>query len=257
MNKWYLEVTELLRQIRSKSLDVQKMLRNEDTTSADVVKGYLIADYTRLQTLWNQRYEGHLPSYLGRHLSFGMENDFDDIIRRDVPELEERLSKLLAAETEEAGDEGFLRLLHSAVVQSSYEQFKNGHLRDSVLNAVVAVFDLIRDRTGIDADGSNLVNKAFSLTDPYLVLSALDTDSGQNDQKGFIQLFNGSYQGIRNPKAHSLTHDLTETKAAQYLIHASLLARRVSEAQQIKIDPSKATTHTATKAAVRAIPSRS
>jgi hypothetical protein len=69
-----------------------------------------------------------------------------------------------------------------------------------------------------------------------LILSELDTESGQNDQKGFIQLFSGSYQGIRNPKAHSLNHDLTEMKAAQYLIHASLLARRVSEAQQVKAD---------------------
>jgi len=133
-------------------------------------------------------------------------------------------------------------LLHPAVVASSYDHFQNGHLRDAVLNAIVAVFDLIRERTQIDADGSVLVNRAFSLTDPYLVLSELGTESGQNDQKGFIQLFNGSYQGIRNPKAHSLNHDLTETKASQYLVHASLLARRVSEAQIIKTEQRQANT---------------
>jgi hypothetical protein len=46
-----------------------------------------------------------------------------------------------------------------------------------------------------------------------------------------MQIFKGAYQGIRNPKAHSLTHDLTAMKAAQYLVFASLLARRIDEAR--------------------------
>jgi hypothetical protein len=62
-------------------------------------------------------------------------------------------------------------------------------------------------------------------------MSDLDSESGQNDQKGFMQIYKGAFQGIRNPKAHSLAHDLTEEKAAQYLIFASLLARRIEEAK--------------------------
>jgi len=69
----------------------------------------------------------------------------------------------------------------------------------------------------------------MSLQNPKIVLSELDTEFGQNDQKGFMQIFKGVYQGIRNPKAHSLTHDLTPIKAAQYLVFASLLARRIEE----------------------------
>lgn len=61
-----------------------------------------------------------------------------------------------------------------------------------------------------------------------------DSESGQNDQKGFLQIFNGAYQGIRNPKAHSLNHDLDQNKAAQYLVFASLLIRRVEEAKVVK-----------------------
>ena len=131
---------------------------------------------------------------------------------------------------------GFERLLHPVIFDNCYQQYCDGHLRDSVLNSIVAIFDFIRFRTGIEADGSNLVNRAFSLSDPYLVLSELATESGQNDQKGFIQIFNGSYQGIRNPKAHTLNHDLTEAKTAQYLVFASLLVRRVEEATLIKRD---------------------
>lgn len=79
------------------------------------------------------------------------------------------------------------------------------------------------------------MGKAFSLEDPYIVLSEIDTKSGQNDQKGFMQIYKGSFQGIRNPKAHSLTHDLNPLKAAQYLVFASLLARRIDEKLLVEV----------------------
>ncbi len=236
MHKWYLEVRQLLRVIHKKALDAQAAWQKDDKGAAEAIKGYLREDYARLQSLWNEQVEGDVPTYLGRHIAWGMANDYHDILNGDLPELEETLDSYLAESAEEKGEEGFEHLLHPTVVQSSVDHFKSGHYREAVLNSITAIFDLIRSRTGLDLDGSALVNRAFSLTDPYLVLSELDTDSGQNDQKGFIQLFSGSYQGIRNPKAHSLNHDLTELKASQYLVHASLLARRVSEAHQVKTD---------------------
>jgi uncharacterized protein (TIGR02391 family) len=81
-------------------------------------------------------------------------------------------------------------------------------------------------------DGAKLAGQVFSVKEPRLILSELDTESGRNDQAGFLQIYQGAYIGIRNPKAHSLQHDLTEEKAAQYLIFASLLARRVAEAHE-------------------------
>lgn len=109
------------------------------------------------------------------------------------------------------------------------QQYNDGHLRDAVLNSIIAVFDFIRSKSSIGDDGTDLVGKVFSLQNPKLILSEIESDSGKNDQKGFIQIFQGAFQGIRNPKAHSLTHNLTATKAAQYLVFASLLARRVDE----------------------------
>ncbi|WP_417347434.1 TIGR02391 family protein [Ferrimonas sp.] len=125
---------------------------------------------------------------------------------------------------------GFENLLHPVIVGSSLELYANGHLRESVLNAIIAVFDLIRERTGVEDDGDRLIGQVMSINNPLLVLSELESESGQNDQKGFMQIFKGAYQGIRNPKAHTLNHDLNEMKAAQYLVFASMLARRVDEA---------------------------
>ena len=130
--------------------------------------------------------------------------------------------------------EDFQFLLHPEIARHALQQYNNGHLREAVLNSIIAVFDLIRKKTGLRDDGDKLIGKAFSLRDPYLILSEIDNESGKNDQKGFMQIYKGSFQGIRNPKAHSLTNDLTKLKAAQYLVFASLLARRVDEATVIK-----------------------
>ncbi len=128
----------------------------------------------------------------------------------------------------------FEELLHPVVRDNALRLFLDGHLREAVLNSVVAVFDFIRHRTGISEDGEALISRALSLKNPLLILSDVSSESGQNDQIGFMQIFKGAYQGIRNPKAHSLTHDLTAHKAAQYLVFASLLARRIEEATQVQ-----------------------
>ncbi|WP_083768542.1 TIGR02391 family protein [Trichlorobacter lovleyi] len=88
---------------------------------------------------------------------------------------------------------------------------------------------VIRERTGLDKDGSELVTETFSLQRPILVVSTLDTESGRNDQKGFIQMLLGIYQGVRNPKAHTLNMNPSQNVAAQYLVFSSLLCRRVEE----------------------------
>lgn len=122
-------------------------------------------------------------------------------------------------------------ILHPLIYQFAYQKFVDGHLRSAVLDAFITVFDLIRARTGLQLDGSDLAGRAFSLADPRLIVSELDTESGKSDQKGFLLLLQGAYQSIRNPKAHSIHSDLTEVAALQYLVFASLLARRIDEAK--------------------------
>ena len=56
-----------------------------------------------------------------------------------------------------------------------------------------------------------------------------------------MQIFKGAFQGIRNPVAHSLNHDLTADATAQYLIFASLLVRRLDQSKVVKrVDGQKA-----------------
>jgi uncharacterized protein (TIGR02391 family) len=154
------------------------------------------------------------------------------MLRLDIPELERRSEDHLRAMGRQPTALGYENLLHPVVAESSSALVASGQLREAVLNSITAVFDLIRQRTRLDLDGDALATRALSPDRPLLVLSELGTQSGRNDQAGFMQILQGAYKGIRNPKAYSLDHDLDDTKAAQYLVFASLLARRISEAAQ-------------------------
>lgn len=161
---------------------------------------------------------------LGRLKKYIIENpNFRDNKKHEIKGQDDKVKKI-----------GFENLLHPIIYKNAYQLFQNGDYRNAVLNSIIAVFDQIREKTGLEDDGEKLSGKVFSLTNPYLIFSNLDTESGKNDQKGFLQIFQGAYTGIRNPKAHTLEHDLTKEKAAQYMIFASLLARRIDESKLIK-----------------------
>lgn len=125
---------------------------------------------------------------------------------------------------------GFDDLLHPTIRQAAIKHYHNGDYRNASLDGATALFDMLRAKVGLDLDGEALCNQAFSPNDPILIFSELDTQSGQNDQRGFMDMFKGFYRGVRNPKAHSLIHDLNAIKSAQHLVTASMLARRLDEA---------------------------
>ena len=223
-----------MRAIEQKAHDALPLFEEGGKDAVSAINGYMKADYEQLLDVWRQRFPDENLGNLGRHVHFGMDCDYRDILENDLLALEKRAEAHLLNAAEDVDEQrqlGFENLLHPIIVEHAYQLFRNSHLRESVLNAVTAVFDFIRTRTGSEEDGDRLIGQVMSPTDAKLILSELTSESGQNDQKGFMQIYKGVYQGIRNPKAHSLTHDLTEQKAAQYLVFASLLARRVEEAR--------------------------
>ncbi|MBV7259743.1 TIGR02391 family protein [Erythrobacter crassostreae] len=125
---------------------------------------------------------------------------------------------------------GFNELLHPEIIDVASAHYESGNFRNAVLDSIVAIMDRLRAITGLDLDGDNLINQAFSPAKPRVILSDIETESGRSDQRGFMEIYKGAYRGIRNPKAHSLVHDLDEMKVGQYLVFLSLLMRRLDEA---------------------------
>jgi uncharacterized protein (TIGR02391 family) len=229
---WYLVINKLIREMRRKATDAKDRIANGDVHGGKLINGYLKTDYQSLRQQWtDQGFDANELGYAGRHIAFGDEHDYDDILARDLEHIEIAAEKHARKGATIQQKIGFEDLLHPVIYEHAYQQYLDGHYRDAVLNSIVAVFDLMRERTGLDLDGSALATQCLSLDKPYLILSEIDSESGKSDQKGFMQILQGAYIGIRNPKAHSLTHDLDDVKAAQYLIFASLLARRIYESE--------------------------
>lgn len=233
---WYMSVRRLIRSLNSKALDALLAYKEDGEVASNPIKKYIITDYDQLVLLWHQKFPDEGLGNLGRHIQFGMDCDYRDMIAFDLPQLDERAEKhfLESDKTIVSESVGFEDLLHPIIIRSSLSQYHSGHYRDAVLNSIVAIFDYIRDRSGEPLDGDALIGKVMSPNAPILVLSDLDSESGRNDQKGFMQIYKGVYQGIRNPKAHSLDHSLTAQKAAQYLVFSSLLARRIENTFKVR-----------------------
>lgn len=241
MINWLIAVNEKCRDIADKARDALAIIEKKDLDGAKKIQEYMRSDYKNLVRLWEQvdpdkKQSGRLND-LGRHIGFGMENDFNDIIKHDLPDVQRNVERLALAGEKVRPEVGFEDMLHPVIERSSAQHFRDGNLRNAVLDGVTAVYDMIRARTKLDLDGAALAGQAFGIDNGKLVFSELETESGQNDQKGFLQIYQGVYMGIRNVKAHSLNHDLDARKAAQYLVMLSLLARRVEECKD-RITPS-------------------
>lgn len=235
----YVTLNRHLRSIAAKCWDaIEAASYDENGYVQGIVSDYVQRDIRDLLHSWPADLENGLVKQMRQLV--GQAGSKADTFREVVTELLPRIEDQVDAyfDSRPSGDltSALPDLLHPAIFESSYSHYRGGRLRDAVLSAIVAVFDLLRARTGIDKDGAQLVAEALSLEQPRLIISTLDSESGRNEQKGFLQILQGAYLGIRNPKAHSLASDLDGVRAAQYLVFASVLARRVDEA----ISPTKA-----------------
>lgn len=48
-------------------------------------------------------------------------------------------------------------LLHSEILKHAYPHYRNGHLREAVLNSIMAISDMIREKTKLEEDGDRLI----------------------------------------------------------------------------------------------------
>jgi uncharacterized protein (TIGR02391 family) len=123
--------------------------------------------------------------------------------------------------------------LHPRVVELVRKKFGDGHFADAAETALKDVNSrvkrMVRQATGEERDGADLMNFAFSPKKPVIVLGDLSTESGRNLQLGYMQVFAGTMTGIRNPAAHENV-ELTENEATHILHLASLLMLKLDGA---------------------------
>ena len=119
----------------------------------------------------------------------------------------------------------FWDLIHPKIVKVSKSRFETNHFADSVEAALKEVNNIVKiivkQRTGKEYDGVDLMYRAFSLQNPIIVLEDLSTETGKAIQIGYMQIFSGYMTGIRNPKAHQ-NIIIDSQRAIHFLFLASL-----------------------------------
>jgi len=123
-------------------------------------------------------------------------------------------------------------LMHPVVVNIARPRFESSHFADSVEAALKEVNDIVRqivrEQTGEELDGADLMNRALSLKKPIIILDDLSMTTGRNIQIGYMQIFSGAMTGIRNPKAHA-NIQIDAASAIHFLFLASLLLFKLDE----------------------------
>jgi uncharacterized protein (TIGR02391 family) len=121
--------------------------------------------------------------------------------------------------------------LHREVARAANKLYQDGHYANAVEAAVKALNGLVRLRSGLEFDGTTLMERAFNPSNPVLRFNPLQDQSDRDEQKGFMQLFSGAVSGLRNPRAHGFINDDAE-RALEFIAFVSLLAKLLDEATQ-------------------------
>jgi len=129
-------------------------------------------------------------------------------------------------------NEKFWEMIHPSIVNVSKSRYQAGHFADCVEAAFkeinVVVKSIYKNITNQDKDGTDLMNKAFTVNDPKIKLSDLSNESEKNIQQGYMQIFAGSIIGIRNPSAHG-NISLSKEETIHLIFLASLLMNKIDE----------------------------
>jgi uncharacterized protein (TIGR02391 family) len=115
------------------------------------------------------------------------------------------------------------------------KRFINGHYQDAVLEAFKYLNNYVKSRVRpTTADGSDLMQYAFSAKNPILRLNSFVTESEKNEQRGYMDIFAGTMIGIRNPRAHENDFDNDPFIAVRLLSLADHLLQRAQQAKRAK-----------------------
>lgn len=94
------------------------------------------------------------------------------------------------------------------------DTYDAGNYNHAIIDAFHYMTEIIREKSGLDGDGEELVGKAFGGESPILRINKLQTLTERDIQKGLFHILIGMYKGIRNPRSHEQIEDAKNTADA-------------------------------------------
>lgn len=175
----------------------------------------------------NEQFENHRQG-LNNVLAFsGLEYGSDGKFRRcqaaqTITEAEKRVKTI------QAKFHG--RQIHPEVLKYCRSELMQNNYFHAVFEATKGLAQRIRDLSGVDGDGTALVDRVFATNHPILAFNTLQTETETNEHKGFANLLKGCFMAIRNPRAHEPKILWKgEDDAADYFTLISLLHRKLDD----------------------------
>lgn len=127
-------------------------------------------------------------------------------------------------------------LIHPSIIKSSKRLWESGCYANAAEDAFIEInarvkhlFSQVKPSEK-QPDGSAAMTTVFSNNKPLLEFCDRTSETGQNIQKGFMEMLEGAMLALRNPKAHSNDVVLTAEESMRRLMFASMLMYKIDEA---------------------------
>lgn len=98
------------------------------------------------------------------------------------------------------------------------------------------ICDRVREISGLNLDGNDLIQTVFSIKNIYIALNSLRTSSEQNQQNGLKEIILGLIHMVRNVTAHELRirWDINENDAIDILQQVSFVHKYLNRCINVK-----------------------
>jgi len=145
-----------------------------------------------------------------------------------INEAERKADKLKSLLTDRNVHQDVLRFCKAELLQDNYFH--------AVFETTKSVADKIRNLSGLTSDGNSLIDSAFAISNPILIINNLTTETEKSEHKGFANLLKGFFGMFRNTTAHAprIEWEITENDALDIMTLASLFHRRLDKSHKIR-----------------------
>lgn len=117
---------------------------------------------------------------------------------------------------------------HPMVKESAKKAFEAEDWCGAVRHAVISLYDVIRKKSGVEGDGTELIRRVFRGKNPVLRFRELAPSHIKNVEDGMIDLLEGFSKSVRNVYMHSEVK-VSKEVALQLISLACYLAKCIED----------------------------
>ncbi len=125
-----------------------------------------------------------------------------------------------------------LRNAHKEIIKFCETEINQENYFHSVFEGVKGLGDRLRRMSNVHADGTALVETAFSTVTPLIRINLLQNDTHKSEHLGFANIIKGLFSHIRNPTAHEpkIRFPIPEDEALDILTIVSFVHKKLDKA---------------------------